>query len=91
MPLIKSDLSITFTLLSLTVLPFLSLLLTANSFSSAPAPVMISRKVFLFFMVKPKRGHSNNTQGHWWEPPSLPVIFHLLATVNDSHRDGAGS
>lgn len=51
----------------------------------------IKKGFSFFFMVKPKRGHSNNTQGHWWEPPSLPVIFHLLATVNDSHRDGAGS
>lgn len=33
------------------------------------------------FLVKPRKGHSNNTQGHWWEPMSLPVIFHLLVEL----------
>lgn len=37
-------------------------------------------------MAKPKGGHSNNTQGQWWEPLSLPIIFDLLAALNDSYR-----
>lgn len=51
-------------------------------------PAMISKG----FLVKPKRGHSNNTQGHWWEPMSLPVIFHLfeeLTTVAGGRELGA--
>ena len=43
-------------------------------------------------LVKPKKGHSNNTQGQWWEPVSLPVIFHLfteLMTVAGRRELGA--
>lgn len=46
------------------------------------------------FLVKPKRGHSNNTQGQWWEPASLPVIIHLfteLMTVAGGRELGASS
>lgn len=56
-------------------------------------PAMISKR-FSFFLVKPKRGHSNNTQGQWWEPASLPVIIHLfteLMTVAGGWELGASS
>lgn len=46
------------------------------------------------FLVKPKRGHSNNTQGQRWEPASLPVIIHLfteLMTVAGGRELGASS
>lgn len=44
------------------------------------------------FLVKPKRGHSNNTQGQWWEPASLPVIIHLFAELMTGGRElGASS
>lgn len=46
------------------------------------------------FLVKPKKGHSNNTQGQWWEPASLPVIIHLfteLMTVAGGQELGASS
>jgi len=47
-------------------------------------PAMISKG----FLVKPKRGHSNNTQGHWWEPMSLPVIFRLFVELTTVAGDG---
>lgn len=63
---------------------------TAVRASFRALPAMISKG----FLVKPKRGHSNNTQGHWWEPMSLPVIFHLfveLTTVAGGRELGASS
>lgn len=39
------------------------------------------------FLVQPRKGHSNNTQGHSREPECLPVIFHLVAALNDSCRE----
>lgn len=62
-------------------------------------PAKISKRFLFFsflsfFLVKPKKGHANNTQGQWWEPASLPVIIHLfveLMTVAGGRELGASS